>query len=57
MKNCPLGDKVKIIDLRAKFGISDKIDIGAVWTTAPGANYGMMGGEVKYSFQSFKHKK
>jgi hypothetical protein len=49
-ENCPLGDKVKIIDLRAKFGISDKIDIGAVWTTAPGANYGMIGGEIKYAF-------
>ncbi|MBG0860929.1 MAG: hypothetical protein IQL11_15625 [Bacteroidales bacterium] len=49
-ENCPLGDKVKVIDLRARFGVSDKIDIGAVWTTAPGANYGMIGGDLKYAF-------
>ncbi len=49
-EDCPLGDKVKIIDLRSKFGISDKIDIGVVWTTAPGSNYGMIGGDVKYAF-------
>lgn len=49
-ENCPLGDKVKIIDLRVRFGISDKLDVGAVWTTAPGANYGMIGGDVKYAF-------
>ncbi len=49
-EDCPLGDKIKLPSIRAKFGISDKIDIGAVWNTAPGANYGMIGGEIKYAF-------
>ena len=48
--NCPLGDKIMLPMLRAKFGVSDKIEIGAKWATAPGANYGMIGGELKYAF-------
>jgi len=47
---CPLGDAVSFPALRAKMGISDNMDIGAYWTTAPGGNYGMVGGEFKYQF-------
>jgi hypothetical protein len=49
-ENCPLGDKIRVPDLRVRFGITDKMEFGAVWTTAPGANYGMIGGDVKYAF-------
>jgi hypothetical protein len=49
-ENCPLGDQIKLPMLRAKFGVSDKIEIGAKWATAPGANYGMIGAELKYAF-------
>jgi hypothetical protein len=49
-ENCPLGDKIMLPMLRAKFGVSDKIEIGAKWATAPGGNYGMIGGELKYAF-------
>lgn len=49
-ENCPLGDQIKIPMLRAKFGVSDKMEIGAKWAIAPGANYGMIGGELKYAF-------
>ena len=49
-EECPLGDKIILPMLRAKFGVSDKIEIGAKWATAPGANYGMIGGELKYAF-------
>ncbi len=49
-ENCPLGDQIMLPMLRAKFGVSDKIEIGAKWATAPGANYGMIGGELKYAF-------
>jgi hypothetical protein len=31
-------------------GLSEDMDIGAYWTTASGANYGMVGGELKYRF-------
>lgn len=49
-ENCPLGDAVKVPTIRASMGVSDKIDVGAYWTTAPGANYGGVGGELKYAF-------
>ena len=49
-EDCPLGDQIKLPMLRAKFGVTDKIEIGAKWATAPGANYGMIGGELKYAF-------
>ena len=56
-ENCPLGDQIKLPMLRAKFGVSDKIEIGAKWATAPGANYGMIGGELKYAFLQETKKK
>jgi hypothetical protein len=51
-ENCPLGDQISIPTLRARMGISDAIDIGAYWTIAPDANYGMIGAEKKYAFLS-----
>ena len=51
-ETCPLGDQIKLPMIRAKYGLNDKVDIGVLWTKAPGANYGMAGGEVKYRFMS-----
>ncbi len=48
--DCPLGDAVGYPTLRASMGVSDRMDIGGYWTVAPGANYGMVGGELKYAF-------
>jgi len=50
-ESCPLGDRIEFPTLRARAGISNRWDLGAFWTTAPGANYGFMGGEAKYAFQ------
>jgi len=47
-EDCPLGDVISIPTLRAAMGVSDRMDIGGFWTTAPRANYGMAGGEIKY---------
>ena len=49
-ETCPLGDAVVIPAFRASMGVSDQIDIGGFWTSAPDANYGLVGGEVKYAF-------
>jgi hypothetical protein len=48
--DCPLGDAVSFPALRARMGVSDNMDVGAYWTKAPGANYGMVGTEFKYRF-------
>jgi hypothetical protein len=48
--DCPLGDAVSVPTIRARMGVSENMDIGAYWTTAPDANYGMVGGEIKYRF-------
>jgi hypothetical protein len=48
--DCPLGDAIVIPTIRASMGLTENMDIGAYWTTAPNANYGMVGGEVKYAF-------
>ncbi len=48
--DCPLGDAVSVPTIRARMGVSENMDIGAYWITAPGSNYGMVGGEVKYRF-------
>jgi len=48
--DCPLGDAVRYPTLRASVGVADNMDIGGFWTAAPGANYGMVGGEFKYAF-------
>ena len=49
-EDCPLGDAVAVPTLRARMGVSDNMDIGAYWITAPNANYGLAGGELKYRF-------
>lgn len=49
-ENCPLGDVITFPTIRASMGVSDNTDVGGYWTTAPGANYGMVGAEVKYAF-------
>lgn len=49
-EHCPLGDAVAYPTIRASMGVSDNMDVGGYWTIAPGANYGMLGGEVKYGF-------
>lgn len=48
--DCPLGDAVAYPTLRARMGVADNMDVGGYWTVAPGANYGMLGGEFKYAF-------
>lgn len=48
--DCPLGDEINTPTLPARLGVSAKMDVGAYWTTAPGANYGLLGGEFKYAF-------
>lgn len=47
---CPLGDAVKVPTIRAEMGVSDNMDVGGFWTTAPNANYGLVGADVKYAF-------
>lgn len=49
-ETCPLGDQITYPTIRGSMGVSDNMDVGAYWTTAPGANYGMVGGEFKYAF-------
>ncbi len=48
--SCPLGDQVSIPTLRARVGVSSRMDVGGFWSAAPRANYGLVGGELKYSF-------
>jgi hypothetical protein len=50
--SCPLGDQIELPTLRARLGVSNAMDVGGYWTTAPGANYGLVGGEFKYAFLS-----
>jgi len=35
---------------RVRFGVTDKLDLGAYWTRNPNANYGWLGLEAKYGF-------
>ena len=48
--SCPLGDQIKMPSLRATLGVSNAMDLVGFWTTAPGANYGLAGGALKYAF-------
>jgi hypothetical protein len=36
--------------LRARVGVTDRLDLGAYWTRNPKANYGWLGLEAKYGF-------
>jgi hypothetical protein len=49
-ENCPLGDVIALPTIRARLGVTDNMDVGGYWTVAPGANYGAVGGEIKYAF-------
>lgn len=48
--DCPLGDAIAYPAIRVRVGVTDNMDVGGYWTSAPGANYGMVGGELKYRF-------
>jgi hypothetical protein len=48
--NCPLGDQIVMPSLRATWGASDAVDVTGFWTQAPGANYGLAGGAMQYTF-------
>jgi hypothetical protein len=45
-----LGDVKKMPKLFARMGVSDRIDAGVYFTKVPEANYGFLGGEMKYAF-------
>jgi len=49
-ENCPLGDEIVMPTLRGKYGITDRMEAGIMWTSAPDANYGLVGAEFKYAF-------
>lgn len=48
--DCPLGDAITYPSLRARMGVSDRVDVGGFWTTAPRANYGLVGAEAMVAF-------
>lgn len=43
------GNALLIPGLMLRMGITQRFDAGAYWTTAPNANYGLLGGQVQYS--------
>ncbi len=44
------GSRLGFPGLMLRAGVSDNIDLGAYWTRRPGANYGVWGGQIQYSF-------
>lgn len=44
-----LGDQLAFPKLFARMGVSDRMDVGLYYTKNPEANYGFMGGEMKYA--------
>jgi hypothetical protein len=44
-----LGDQLAFPKLFARMGVTDRIDVGFYFTKNPEANYGFMGGEIKYA--------
>ena len=44
-----LGDQITMPKLFARMGVSNRVDVGFYFTQNPNANYGFMGGEVKYA--------
>ena len=48
--NCPLGDAISYPAVRARLGVTDRMDVGGYWTMAPNANYGLVGAELEYGF-------
>jgi hypothetical protein len=49
-ENHYLGEVIKMPKLFARMGVSDRIDVGFYFTKNPEANYGFLGGEMKYAF-------
>ena len=43
------GSSLAFPGLMFRAGLTDRIDVGAYWTKAPGANYGFWGGQVQYN--------
>lgn len=43
------GSSLKIPGLIARVGVTDRVDVGAYFTKAVGANYGFIGGQVQYN--------
>lgn len=46
------GNALLIPGLMLRAGVTERVDVGAYWTTAPGANYGILGGQVQYNFRN-----
>jgi hypothetical protein len=44
-----LGDQIAMPKIFARMGVSDRVDVGFYFTKNPNANYGFMGGEMKYA--------
>jgi len=44
------GNSLPIPGLMLRMGVTQKLDVGAYWTSAPSANYSMIGGQVQYAF-------
>ena len=44
-----LGDQIVMPKLFARMGMSDRVDVGFYFTKNPNANYGFIGGEIKYA--------
>jgi len=43
------GNSLPIPGLMLRMGVTQKLDLGAYWTSAPSANYSMIGGQVQYA--------
>lgn len=46
------GDALYIPGLTARAGITDRLDVGAYYTRAIGANYGFVGGQLQYNLSN-----
>jgi hypothetical protein len=44
------GNALRIPGFMLRMGVTQRLDLGAYWTTAPGANYGMLAGHAQYNF-------
>lgn len=44
------GNSLPIPGLMLRMGVTQRLDLGAYWTSAPSSNYSMIGGQVQYGF-------
>lgn len=44
------GNALPIPGFMLRMGVTQRLDLGAYWTTAPGANYSMLAGQAQYNF-------